>query len=297
MTRPTMIVGLLVSAVLHAILLAIPASPAPPSAPATPHALPVEIVETGPPQSPPEEEPDDVSEPAPVPQPEPEPKPKPEPAQQPAPPKPVPPNIDPSNVAQAEPETAPSSPEPTRPDLAALLERARAALPAGGDVSGAAGEPTAPRPELRIDWGDAAHTLDVLDAGDMRVVVVRGPASAVVIDDEVMPVNGTWTRRAYAAPITRRFSNRLRIVDDVPAFGAARRGARLAADEHLAVLVPDRVERLLHSAELRAAIESGLEPRHIRSVGGQFVLVDGALVFETHSVQPRAGLHQMRDQS
>ena len=45
MTRPTMVIGLLVSLVLHALVLAIPARPAPPAS-QTPQALPVEVVET-----------------------------------------------------------------------------------------------------------------------------------------------------------------------------------------------------------------------------------------------------------
>jgi len=84
------------------------------------------------------------------------------------------------------------------------------------------------------------------------------------------------------------FSNRLRIVDEVPAFDAVRRAVQIKPNERLAVLVPTEVERKLESAQLHAASKRGLSMKRVRYFAGRFRLRNGDLGFEITGVQRRS---------
>ena len=79
------------------------------------------------------------------------------------------------------------------------------------------------------------------------------------------------------------YSNRLRVVDRVPAFATVLETVRLGAQERLAVLIPMRVERVLESAQMKAAFGRGLVMKQIDNFAGRFTMRDGALAFDiTH---------------
>ncbi len=246
MSRGTFIVGLVVSVALHVWLMRIPAGPVA----LPPPTMIVPVVET---------ELAELVEPAKPSIPLPEPV-----AKEPPPPDPVPPVEEPlpnmTNVAEAPPT---QTPDP-------------------GDFAGAT-KANGP-PELRIDWGSGDHALDTLDAGDMILVVLDREGDRVVIGQKVVYDAGVWRRSPYR-PGATRYSNRLRIVDEVPAFGAANAAVNLRGEERLAVLLPMRVERTLASAQMEAAYNSGLVMKEIDNFAGRFTLRDGALAFDiTHIV-------------
>ncbi len=246
MTRGTFIVGQVVSVALHVWLMSIPAGPVA----LPPPTMIVPVVETELAEL---VEPDELAmaEPS-IPLPEPV-------AKEPPPPDPVPPVEEPlpnmTNVAEAPPTPTPDP----------------------GDFAGAT-KANGP-PELRIDWGSGDHALDTLDAGDMILVVLDREGDRVVIGQKVVYDAGVWRRSPYR-PGATRYSNRLRIVDEVPAFGAANAAVNLRGEERLAVLLPMRVERTLASAQMEAAYNSGLVMKEIDNFAGRFTLRDGALAFD-----------------
>lgn len=257
MSRFLFLMGLLVSAALHVWLLQIPAHDPPALPPIVvvpvvetelaaikPKPEPVEIAQAEPPQQP-------VAEPPP-----PEPKPEPEPPQ----------------------------PETPQPKLVKVAEPEPTAVKEQGDMAGVADDdPDARDPELRIDWGTRSEALAALDASGMLIVVLNGHRPQPVIKQQIEEHEGAWRRRPYQPAGAVMYSNRLRIVDHVPAFDEVRSTAGLGPDERLAVLVPMKVERVLESAKMRAAFDHGLAMRQIDNFAGRFSLRDGALDFDiTH---------------
>ena len=167
------------------------------------------------------------------------------------------------------------------PDLEKVAEAQNAQQPDPGDFAGAT-RTTGP-PQLRIDWGTDDQALDMLDAGQMVLVVLDREGDRIVIGQQVVFEDDAWRRRVYRPAGTTQYSNRLRIVHEVPAFDAARVAVRLRGEERLAVLLPMRVERTLESAQLEAAYNRGLVMNEIDNFAGQFTLRDGALAFDiTH---------------
>jgi len=187
----------------------------------------------------------------------------------------------PEPVAEASPPPEPEPPvaEPL-PDLTKVAEAPPTHAPDPGDFAGAT-RAHGP-PELRIDWGSGDDALDTLDAGDMILVVLDREGDRVVIGQSVVYDAGVWHRSPYKPGVTQ-YSNRLRIVDEVPAFGAANAAVNLRGEERLAVLLPMRVERTLASAQMEAAYNSGLVMKEIDNFAGRFTLRDGSLAFDiTH---------------
>lgn len=248
MSKGTFIVAMIISVALHAWLMMIP--PRPMQLP--PPAMIVPVVETE--LAEPEPEPS-IVEPAPDPEPIAE---EPPPAPEPEPPVEAPlPNLE--QVAEAEPVQEPDQ----------------------GDFAGATR--IAGPPELRINWGTGDQALDTIAAGNMILVVLEREGDRAVIGQQIVYEEGNWRRRVYRPAGSTRYSNRLRIVDQVPAFDAARLAVNLRGEERLAVLLPLRVERKLESAQLEAAYGRGLAMNQIDNFAGRFTLRDGDLAFDiTH---------------
>ncbi len=179
-----------------------------------------------------------------------------------------------------DPMPEPVAQEPL-PDLTKVAEAPPTQTSDPGDFAGAT-KAKGP-PELRIDWGTGDQALDTLDAGDMILVVLDREGDRVVIGQKVVYDAGVWRRSPYQPAGTTQYSNRLRIVDQVPAFDAANAAVNLHGQERLAVLLPMRVERTLASAQMEAAYNSGLVMKEIDNFAGRFTLRDGALAFDiTH---------------
>ena len=247
--RLVLMVGLAVSLAVHVWLLRLPAvepAPAPP-----PSVIPIVETELAlldpPPPEPVPDEPEPVLEPEPQPEPEPEPEPE------------IPPQPPMERVAEA-PETEMETP---------------------GDYAGAkAGER---EPDLRINWGSADEAQETLRTGEMVIVVLETGPNGPVIGQEVDLQEGAWQRQPYQPRGTTLYSNRLRVVDQVPAFNLVCRAIGLGVHERLAVLIPMRVERVLAAAQMEAAFRHGLAMRQIDSFAGRFTLRGGRLDFDiTH---------------
>ena len=262
--------GLVVSAVLHAWLLGLLSPQVPPRLREAAEAIRPVRVEPPPPRAeePPQRpalapEPPAAAQRDAEPAPEPAPEPDPEPASEPE----RPPRFEPLHEANAD------APDP-------------AAEPEAGDfaeASDAEADPAA----LRIDWGTPENARRVLDAGRLRLIVISPDPDGGVRLEASAAWRDRWVRRPVPAGASAAYSNRLRIVSDVPAFAAARRQLDLSPRERLAVMVPRLIERKLASAQRVAAQRRGLTLDEVRSFAGRFELEGRHLAFAVTTVQER----------
>ncbi len=200
-------------------------------------------------------------------------------------PQPSPPPVAPPTEPPDEPPPPPPAPSPQPPMVkVADIDKADSAEP--GDF---AGDPEGRRaPTLRIDWGTDQQALAALEAGEMILAVLDGSGPKPLIKAEVERQGKTWRRRPYQPTGATVFSNRLRIVDHVPAFREVQSALDLRGEERLAVVVPMHVERVLDSAQMEAAFRRGLAMQHIDDFAGSFSLRDGRLAFHITHVRETA---------
>ena len=193
-------------------------------------------------------------------------------------------------VERPEPEPEPE-PEPApRPPMKKVAETDKSDSDTPGDL---AGDPEGRRsPSLRINWGTPEQALASLEAGEMIIVILGGGEPGPPITQQVSRDDGAWRRRPYRPAGATMYSNRLRIVDHVPAFEEVRRAIELRADERLAVLVPMRVERVLESAQTEAAIRHNVSIEQVENFAGRFSLNGGTLAFDVTHVgeTPRSAM-------
>jgi len=169
------------------------------------------------------------------------------------------------------------------PPLESLVEPTAKAAERGSFSGSLAAEPdeVSVEPALRIDWGSTFEAVRVMSAGGMRLVVIGGGGGAS-IRGEVVRQGGGWAVRGLSDGEATGYSNRLRIVDGVPAFEAA--GSVKRAGERLAVLVPPGVERMLTGARRSAVSSRGVSSGEVRAVAGRFVMRSGGVGFEVSDV-------------
>ena len=273
MSRGTFILGLLLSVAIHAWLIMIPGGGIATQPPAPTIVVPVvetELARFDQVQPEPEAEPEPpATEPPPIPEP-----PAPEPVEQVPPPKP-------EAESTPRPEPKPVTPVESQLKLVKVAEPQETPQQEPGDFGG---QPDGRHsPQLRINWGTGDQALSAIDAGGMILAVLNGAGGDAVIREHIKNDEGIWRRTAYAPTGSTKYSNRLRIVDRVPAFDDVRRAINLRDQERLAVLLPLNVERVLESAQMEAAYNRGLIMNEIDNFAGRFTLRDGALAFDiTH---------------
>lgn len=287
MSRAAFFTGLILSSTLHFSLLRLSIPATQPHPTAQPAPVEAEMMEI-PPDDPAPAEPDpeqtapDEAE-APVAERTPDP-PLPE-ASEPDP-------VQTTEAARREPAPVESTPEPTptpQPDLARMAEETSSEIESRGDLAGRTeASDRAPSPELRIDWGDETTALTVMDAGGMKLAVLSVAGDGPNIVGEARRDERGWRRDRFRGDMRVRYSNRLRVVDEVPAFDAARRQVNLSSDEMLVVLVPTGVERMMESATLSAIFQRGLDMESVRRLGGRFTVEPSGLEFKVTRVQTRS---------
>ncbi len=274
MSRPIFILGLIVSIAAHGWLLWGPGFSGEEAAAAATGAverrMTVDVVVAPPAPPKPPAPPETVAEPT-IPAASPVKAPAPAPAAAAAKPQPVPKPV-------APPAADPAPPAPT-PALAQTHRPAPAANE-GGDFSGRTD--AAHRAAVRIDWGTTADAMEVLAAGGMKLVILQPDHSFAT---ELTPVAGAWRVRPFETVAGVRYSNGLRVVDRVAAFGGA--GAGLGAEQRLAVLIPVDVERQMQAAQHQAAARKGLTLAQVRTFGGRFAVAAAGVRFHVTRIQHR----------
>ncbi len=250
------IFGLVVSVLVHVWLLRLPPGAEAPPAPQIVPIVETELARLDPPAQEPAAQP-----------------PPPE-----APPEDSPPPPDPAPSEAAEPEPPPPDPQP---HLTKVAEARQSDTEQRGDFAGAAEGQRAP--ELRINWGTDKQALAVLNAGGMLIVVLEGEGPRPLITHKVERQGSTWRRAPFQPAGATAYSNRLRIVDHVPAFSEVRNDLLLKGGQRLAVLIPTDVERMLESAQMQAAFRVGLAMAQIDNFAARFTLRQGSLALDiTH---------------
>lgn len=210
--------------------------------------------------------------------------------------KPTPPDPAPAEQQQQHDQTEPmpNDAQPRTAEAPALdrvHQQTAANDPTPGDFAGNSNRTDAAyRPGLRIDWGNERQARRIIKAGRMKLVILRrdrwgrgGPS----FDTQLTYQGDQWVTARFDRAAQRGYSNRLRVVDDVPAFGRASRHLTLQPGDRLAVVVPTRIERVLEHAQIQAARQRGLRIEQVRNFAGRFALVGNELRFHMTYIQPR----------
>ena len=148
-------------------------------------------------------------------------------------------------------------------------------------------------PGLRIHWGDLANALSIMNKSGMKLVILEGSRSEQAdrisppIQRELICRDGQWHIKPLQLSMRVRYSNRLRIVHDVPAFRNAANLSSIRPDDRLAIMLPRDVEQMLEAAQLSAAYTSGLKLADIRNFAGQFHLQGKRLGFDVTQIQKK----------
>ncbi len=163
-----------------------------------------------------------------------------------------------------------------------------------GDFAGGSDiEPDQPlRPGLRIDWGDLDSALSIMTRSGMKLVILENTGNNAArhtppIRRELVYRDGHWRIQPLEVSVRIRYSNRLRIVHDVPAFRAAAAMHAVKPGDRLAIMLPRNVEQILEAAQLTAAYSSGLQLADISNFAGQFQFHGRQLSFDVTQIQKK----------
>ena len=139
------------------------------------------------------------------------------------------------------------------------------------------------RASLRIDWGSPQQAHEIVLAADMRLVMLGG--SGVIAGEAIATPEG-WQRVDAGTSDLSSYSNRVRIVDSTPAFLQA--ASLCTGSERLAVLLPLSLEHSLRTQQIRAAAEAGVDSSGIRAFYGRFRIDGGRVAFDISSIERRS---------
>ena len=141
------------------------------------------------------------------------------------------------------------------------------------------------RPILRINWGSTAQAIATLRACDMRLVILEPDGS---ISRELMPVSASlWQVRPLAVQAGLRYSDAIRLVNNVPAFTSARVYTKTGSGQSLAVLMPVDLEKMIETKKITYIYQRGLEMRDVSTFGGYFSIHNGNVDFVIDKIQLR----------
>jgi hypothetical protein len=152
-----------------------------------------------------------------------------------------------------------------------------------GDFAGSAEGPA--DPVVRINWGSLTNAVSILDTSGMKLVIYESGGSVkkqVVIDGASVSI------KPLQIDQTTRYSDSLRIVDKVPAFAAIKNSLKIPSADHLAVLVPVSVERIIESAKITEISKRSLSLRDVKVLGGRFNVTGGKVIFIIEKVLLRS---------
>ena len=138
---------------------------------------------------------------------------------------------------------------------------------------------------LRINWGSTAQAIATLRACDMRLVILEPDGS---ISRELMPVSASlWQVRPLAVQAGLRYSDAIRLVNNVPAFTSARVYTKTGSGQSLAVLMPVDLEKMIETKKITYIYQRGLEMRDVSTFGGYFSIHNGNVDFVIDKIQLR----------
>ncbi|MAE68018.1 MAG: hypothetical protein CMJ18_27520 [Phycisphaeraceae bacterium] len=182
-------------------------------------------------------------------------------------------------------ETSKPAPRAAQARLEPVAEPVRTESPDRGDFAGTSDGTR--RPRLRIDWGSPAHARAVLEAGRMKLVVLDSAPGGAIVSAQVRKVGHEYRTLPLPGHADLAYSNRLRVLRNVPAFAGIGRALALRPGRDLAVAMPIAVQKMLDHAKRTAPIAQGLRSDDILDFRGRFRLAQGRLTFEITHVERR----------
>ncbi len=179
-------------------------------------------------------------------------------------------------------EPAAPTPPPAEIKIEPSHKQQYSAATEKGDFSGSTeGENV---PILRIDWGEVEDAVRILQKSGMRLVVLDAQPRIVA---ELSCHENRWERQAPSFDVHIVYSSNLRIVDRVPAFQHVTTPEFIKTDEHLAVMIPMKLETMIESEKMKAAFQRGLTFEMIKIFGGYFYLKNDRVYFKVDKIQER----------
>ncbi|MBW8016270.1 MAG: hypothetical protein FVQ82_08795 [Planctomycetes bacterium] len=140
-------------------------------------------------------------------------------------------------------------------------------------------------PVVRINWGSLSNAVSILKTSGMKLVIYESSGSVkkqVVIEGVSVSVKPLQIEPAV------RYCDSLRIVDNVPAFAAIRTAVKISSADHLAILVPVNIERIIESAKIAEISRRSLSLRDVKVLGGRFNVAGGKVIFIIEKVLLRS---------
>ena len=177
----------------------------------------------------------------------------------------------PKTVADTTPE-APTPPPDPPAALTPTEEPIRTELKSAGDYQGTVDG--SHRAVLRIDWGSPEEATATVMAGNLRLITLTPQGR---LSSEIRRSGSGWRRADERPGDLSGYSNRVRIVDDTPAFAAAI--DLLAPGERLAVVLPLGLEHAVRTQQVRATSRAQLDPDDINVFFGRFHIAADEIVF------------------
>jgi hypothetical protein len=197
-------------------------------------------------------------------------------------------NVEEVAVNEPEPvvEKVESQPERTVAQLPELVESGKRQV-SNQDQSGdfAGHTDGVSDPVVRINWGDLKSAVSILDSSGMKLVIYESGGS---VKKQVVIDGSTASIKPLHIDQTISYSDSLRIVDNVPAFAAIINSLKIPSADHLAVLVPVNVERIIESAKITEVSRRSLSLRDVKILGGRFNVADGKVIFIIEKVLLRS---------
>jgi len=140
-------------------------------------------------------------------------------------------------------------------------------------------------PVVRINWGNLKNAVAILETSGMKLVIYESGGS---VKRQVNIEGSRVSIKPLRIEPTIKYSDSLRIVDKVPAFAPITRSLKISASDHLAVLVPVSVERIIESAKIAEVSRRSLSLRDVKVIGGKFNVTDGKVIFIIEKVLLRS---------
>ena len=270
MSRPMLLMGLLISAAGHAWLLSLQGTSAPPTPTAKTFAT-AQMVEQPPePKAPSSANADAATgdsgdEP-----------------NSPSSTRPIKPN------RRGEETPSPDSPRKTAPQtpLHQTAQTPTTKQKKPGDFAGSNNDDAPRMPRVRIDWGSPTQAMRFVQQAGIKLVVLGAGGNR--FSREVHLREGQYRLRPFRSEAGVRYANRLRVVHDVPAFRQVRQDLDLEAGNRIALLLPVAIDRQIQSAITRAAYAEGVLVPELQAVGLRLLHGADEPSFRVTQITPRS---------
>ncbi|MBI9018441.1 MAG: hypothetical protein JEZ07_14405 [Phycisphaerae bacterium] len=139
------------------------------------------------------------------------------------------------------------------------------------------------QPMIRIDWGTQSHALNIIKTGNMKLVILNN--QNIIIAEVIYDINNKWTQQSMVYNPGIKYSDKLRIVEAVPAFANAKKYLKTDSRNKLAILIPVAIEIQIEYAKKTTIIQNSA--KKIDAFGGNFYLENNKVKFNITQIWER----------